>query len=83
VAPNAGQAYSQLTHMEKDIQRQLAAGEGDPEYWEVGATLDPLLARVLDQPQNRFSAFAAHSKPSPGTLGVLSTHPRPHQALAG
>jgi hypothetical protein len=21
--------------MEKDIQRQLAAGEGDPEYWEV------------------------------------------------
>jgi hypothetical protein len=32
----AGQTYGQLMQMEKDIQRQLAAGEGDPEYWEVG-----------------------------------------------
>ncbi|WIA29550.1 hypothetical protein OEZ86_012045 [Tetradesmus obliquus] len=31
----SGQTYSQLMSMEKDIQRQLAAGEGDPEYWEA------------------------------------------------
>eukprot|EP00878_Enallax_costatus_P024071 GHUV01025659.1.p1 GENE.GHUV01025659.1~~GHUV01025659.1.p1 ORF type:complete len:639 (+),score=216.86 GHUV01025659.1:228-2144(+) len=31
----SGQTYSQLTSMEADIQRQLAAGEGDPEYWEA------------------------------------------------
>eukprot|EP00775_Hariotina_reticulata_P011120 gene11120-11274_t len=31
----AGQTFGQLMQMEKDIQRQLAAGEGDPEYWEA------------------------------------------------
>ncbi|KAF8073139.1 hypothetical protein HT031_000800 [Scenedesmus sp. PABB004] len=31
----SGQTYGQLTAMETDIQRQLAAGEGDPEYWEA------------------------------------------------
>ncbi|KAF6257507.1 cactus-binding C-terminus of cactin protein-domain-containing protein [Scenedesmus sp. NREL 46B-D3] len=31
----SGQTHNQLMSMEKDIQRQLAAGEGDPEYWEA------------------------------------------------
>eukprot|EP00879_Flechtneria_rotunda_P021926 GHRR01023122.1.p1 GENE.GHRR01023122.1~~GHRR01023122.1.p1 ORF type:complete len:128 (+),score=40.13 GHRR01023122.1:136-519(+) len=31
----AGQAYGQLVSMECDINRQLAAGQGDPEYWEA------------------------------------------------
>jgi hypothetical protein len=31
----AGQSYKQLSLMESDIQRKLAQGEGDPEYWEV------------------------------------------------
>lgn len=32
---HSGQSFSQLTAMEGDIQRNLVAGEGDPEYWEV------------------------------------------------
>lgn len=32
---NAGQSYKQLSLMESDIQRKLAQGEGDPEYWEA------------------------------------------------
>jgi hypothetical protein len=45
----AGQTYSQLMSMEKDIQRQLAAGEGDPEYWEVRRPGQTLVKRGQTQ----------------------------------
>jgi hypothetical protein len=47
--------------------------------------VNPFPTGVPDQGHGQkpfLGAFAAHSKPSAGTLGGVTTHPRPHQALA-
>jgi serine/threonine protein kinase len=69
------------------LDSQPKSTVGTPAYIapEVCCSINPLPSTVLDQgpaPKSFYSAFAAHSKPPAGTLGGLTTHPRPHQALA-